>query len=145
MIALERRVAALGRRRAWRWRPPAARRRRWRSRRSPGPLVLFAALPLLLWLLDATPRPRAAFALGWAAGAGHFAAALFWIVDPFLVEPEVYGWMAPFALVGMAGGLALFWAAPFALARAASAPGPRPRPPPRRPLDPRRLRPLHAS
>ena len=26
------------------------------------------------------------------------------------MEPEVYGWMAPFALVGMAGGLALFWA-----------------------------------
>ena len=32
-----------------------------------------------------------------------------------------YGWMAPFALVGMAGGLALFWAAPFALARAVAA------------------------
>jgi apolipoprotein N-acyltransferase len=87
------------------------------------PLVLFAALPLLLWLLDAAPRPRAAFALGWTAGAGHFAAALFWIVEPFLVEPEVHGFLAPFALVGMAGGLALFWAAPFALARAASRPG----------------------
>ena len=49
---------------------------------------------------------------------GHFAAALFWIVEPFLVEPEVFGWMAPFALAGMAGGLALFWALPFALARA---------------------------
>ena len=31
--------------------------------------------------------------------------------------------MAPFALVGMAGGLALFWAAPFALARALWPPG----------------------
>lgn len=87
------------------------------------PIVLFAALPPLLWLLDAAPRPRAAFWLGWAAGAGHFAAALFWIVEPFLVEPEVYGWMAPFALVGMAGGLALFWAVPFALARALGRPG----------------------
>ena len=75
------------------------------------PVVLFAALPVLLWLLDGTPGPRAAFALGWAAGVGFFAAALFWIVDPFLVEPERFGWMAPFALVGMAGGLALFWAA----------------------------------
>lgn len=82
------------------------------------PVVLFAALPVLLWLLDGARGPRAAFRLGWAAGAGHFAAALFWIVDPFLVEPEVFGWMAPFALVGMAGGLALFWAVPFALARA---------------------------
>ncbi len=87
------------------------------------PLVLFAALPLLLWLLDGASGPRGGFALGWAAGAGFFAAALFWIVDPFLVQPEVFGWMAPFALVGMAGGLALFWAAPFALARAIWPPG----------------------
>ncbi len=64
------------------------------------PVVLFLALPVLLWLLDGTAGPRAAFGVGWAAGAGHFAAALFWIVDPFLVEPEVFGWMAPFALVG---------------------------------------------
>ncbi len=82
------------------------------------PVALFAALPVLLWLLDGAGGPRAAFGIGWAAGAGHFVAALFWIVDPFLVEPDVYGWMAPFALVGMAGGLALFWAVPFALARA---------------------------
>ena len=35
-------------------------------------------------------RRAAAFAVGWLAGAGHFAAALFWIVEPFLVEPEVH-------------------------------------------------------
>ena len=87
------------------------------------PIVLFLAMPLLLWLLDGTAGPRAAFAVGWAAGAGHFAAALFWIVEPFLVQPEIFGWMAPFALVGMAGGLALFWAVPFALARAWWPPG----------------------
>lgn len=81
------------------------------------PVVLFAALPLLLWLLDGTDGPGAAFRLGWAAGTGHFAAALFWIVSPFMVEPQVFGWMAPFALAGMAGGMALFWAVPFAVAR----------------------------
>lgn len=53
---------------------------------------------------------RAGAARAWAAGAGHFVAALSWIVSPFLVEPEVYGWMAPFALLLMAAGLALFWA-----------------------------------
>ena len=82
------------------------------------PVVLFAALPVLLWLLDGARGRRGAFAIGWLAGAAHFAAALFWIVEPFLIQPEVHGWMAPFALLGMAGGLALFWAAPFALARA---------------------------
>ena len=82
------------------------------------PVVLFVALPVLLWLIDGARGVRGAFAVGWLAGAGHFAAALFWIVEPFLIQPEVHGWMAPFALVGMAGGMALFWAVPFGLARA---------------------------
>jgi apolipoprotein N-acyltransferase len=86
------------------------------------PAVLFLALPLVFWLLDGA-GPRRAFAIGWVAGAAHFAASLFWIVEPFLVEPEVFGWMAPFALAGMAGGLALFWAGAFALAAAWPAKG----------------------
>lgn len=56
------------------------------------------------------PRPlRAAFLLGWIAGLGYFGLSTWWVVEPFLVEPEVYGWMAPFGLLLMAGGLALFW------------------------------------
>jgi apolipoprotein N-acyltransferase len=52
--------------------------------------------------------PRAPFWLGWGLGLGWFGSTLNWIVEPFLVEPEVYGWMAPFALILMAAGLALF-------------------------------------
>ncbi|MFC2969279.1 apolipoprotein N-acyltransferase [Acidimangrovimonas pyrenivorans] len=48
--------------------------------------------------------------LGWLAGAGQFGAAMFWIVDPFMVDPGRDGWMAPFALLFMAFGMALFWA-----------------------------------
>ena len=81
------------------------------------PVALFVALPILFALVDATGSARVAFGVGWAAGAGHFAAGLFWIFEPFLVDAPRHGWMAPFALVFMAGGLALFWAAPFALAR----------------------------
>ncbi|MBP7241072.1 MAG: apolipoprotein N-acyltransferase [Amaricoccus sp.] len=81
------------------------------------PWTIFLALPPLLWLCEAAARPRAAFLRGWAAGAGYFGAGLFWIVEPFLVEPERYGALAPFALLGMAGGLALFWGAAFAVAR----------------------------
>ncbi|HET9067999.1 MAG TPA: apolipoprotein N-acyltransferase [Amaricoccus sp.] len=124
MTAAERRIAALGRPARLALAVASGAATALAQPPVSWPLVLFAALPLLLWLLDAARGPRAAFALGWAAGAGHFAAALFWIVDPFLVEPEVYGWMAPFALVGMAGGLALFWAVPFAVARALWRPGP---------------------
>jgi apolipoprotein N-acyltransferase len=53
---------------------------------------------------------------GWAVGIGYFGATMFWIVEPFLVEPERHGWMAPFALVLFVGGLALFWALGFGLA-----------------------------
>jgi apolipoprotein N-acyltransferase len=82
------------------------------------PLALFLACPPLLWLVAGAAGPRAAFGVGWAAGAGFFGAGLFWIVEPFLVDPERHGWMAPFALALMAGGLALFWGAAFAAARA---------------------------
>jgi apolipoprotein N-acyltransferase len=85
--------------------------------------LLFLCLPPLLWLVDAASGWRAAFGVGWAAGAGYFAAGLFWLVEPFMVDPERHGWMAPFALVVMAGGLALFWAVAFAVARALWRPG----------------------
>ncbi len=62
----------------------------------------------------------------WGAGAGYFAGSLFWIVEPFLVDAARHGWMAPFALAGMAGGLALFWgAAGWAAHRLGRSPGTR--------------------
>ncbi len=51
---------------------------------------------------------------GWLAlfgGAGYFALALSWIVQPFLIDVAQYGWMAPFAIVFISFGFALFWAA----------------------------------
>ena len=68
-----------------------------------------AALAVLLNLVARETPGRAAW-LGWCAGAGYFALALSWIISPFLVDAAHDGWMAPFALLFMAGGLALFWA-----------------------------------
>lgn len=68
-------------------------------------------------LLGAAPSLRKAALTGWAFGLGYFGLTLIWIVQPFLVEPDVYGWMAPFGLFFMAGGMALFWGMGFALAR----------------------------
>lgn len=65
----------------------------------------------MCWLMAKASGLRIAVWRGWLAGIGYFAGTLNWIVQPFLVEPERYGWMAPFALVLMAAGLALFWAA----------------------------------
>lgn len=45
------------------------------------------------------------------AGAAFGLVALFWIVEPFLIDVARHGWMAPFALALMAGGMGLFWAA----------------------------------
>lgn len=59
-----------------------------------------------------SPAKSAAW-FGWALGVGYFGFVMRWIVEPFFVEPLIHGWMAPFAIVAMAGGLALFWAAAF--------------------------------
>lgn len=64
-----------------------------------------------------SPTGRAAALQGWLFGVGYFTVVMSWLVNPFFVEPERYGWMAPFALLGMAGGLALFWALGWGLAR----------------------------
>ncbi len=66
---------------------------------------------LLLGLLNTEgPRPwRSAFFRGWLGGLGYFAVAVWWITEPFMVDAANQGWMAPFALVLMASGLALFW------------------------------------
>jgi len=79
------------------------------------PLTLLA-MALLCQRVAQASTPRAAAWHAFAAGLGHFALAMSWIVEPFLVEPEIYGWMAPFALVFTAAGGALFWTVPAWLA-----------------------------
>ncbi|WP_284165317.1 apolipoprotein N-acyltransferase [Frigidibacter sp. SD6-1] len=66
---------------------------------------------VILWHVASAEGWRQRFFRGWAAGTGHFAAAMFWIVEPFLVDPARDGWMAPFGVTFMATGLALFWGA----------------------------------
>ncbi|MEL6645548.1 MAG: apolipoprotein N-acyltransferase [Pseudomonadota bacterium] len=87
--------------------------------------VPFALVPLAvagllaLFLMTAlSESPRRAAGLGWAFGTGYFALTLHWIVEPFLVDIARHGWMAPFALILLAGGLALFWGLAAGVARA---------------------------
>ena len=81
------------------------------------PYLAILALPALLWLLQKTCCWKGGFMVGWGAGLGYFGLTLSWIVEPFLVDAERYGWMAPFALALMAAGIALFWGLGFALAQ----------------------------
>jgi len=71
--------------------------------------VAMGGLVGLTWLVSRAESPRRAAWLAWAGGAGQFALALSWIVEPFLVDIARDGWLAPFGTIGLAGGLALFW------------------------------------
>ncbi|MGH6906796.1 MAG: apolipoprotein N-acyltransferase, partial [Aestuariivirga sp.] len=73
--------------------------------------VLFAAVPVVLLLLEGV-RPRAigtSFLVGWLFGFGYFLLALHWIGFAFLVDAKTYLWMMPFAVGGLAAGMAIYW------------------------------------
>jgi len=89
--------------------------------------VLCLTLPILIWRIDGAgptddPLTRTtlfrAFLAGWSFGFGYFVAGLFWIGEAFLVEAEIFAWLIPFAVTLLPAGLALFWGAAAAMARA---------------------------
>ena len=79
--------------------------------------IAFASLAAVFAISRFCETPRAAAWIGWLFGSGYFAVSLHWILEPFQVDAAATGWMAPFALVGLAAGLALFWALAFWLGR----------------------------
>ncbi len=70
--------------------------------------ALLVSFPGLVWLLDGVERSRTAFSLGWWFGLGHFVTGIYWIALALLTDPERYGWMVPFAVVGLSAILAVF-------------------------------------
>ncbi|OIQ27647.1 MAG: apolipoprotein N-acyltransferase [Alphaproteobacteria bacterium MedPE-SWcel] len=81
------------------------------------PVSFVGAGPLAVFVIGALFRnigtsARAGW-LGWVFGAGYFCVGLSWITEPFQVDAAAHGWMAPFALAGLGGGLAVFWALAF--------------------------------
>ena len=73
-----------------------------------GVFLLIPAMTGLLWLIFARPGAGAAFGVGWWFGLGHFSAGLYWVANALLTFPERFGWLAPFAVFGLAGLLAFF-------------------------------------
>ncbi len=73
---------------------------------------------LLFLVVDRSPGPRTAFARGWQAGLGYFLLSLFWLAEPFQVDAEHQGWMAPLAVGLTSAFMALFWGSAAAVYRA---------------------------
>jgi apolipoprotein N-acyltransferase len=75
---------------------------------------------LLLALVDRAEglRPvRSAFWRAFVAGGAYFLIGCWWVAEAFLVDAAEQGWMAPFAVIGLAVLLGLFWGAAGALYR----------------------------
>ncbi|MGA8615777.1 MAG: apolipoprotein N-acyltransferase [Xanthobacteraceae bacterium] len=84
--------------------------------------VLFLTLPALVWLIDGTAAGRwggvmVAAATGWWFGFGYFVAGLYWTGYAFLVDAPTFGWLLPFAVIGLPAVLAVYTAIAVALAR----------------------------
>lgn len=92
--------------------------------------ILFVTFPLFIWLIDGllfaqspnseTPSKRKklkqVFLLSWGFGFGYFVVSLYWLGSSFLVEPEKFAWLLPFAVTLLPLFLGLFYAIPLALA-----------------------------
>jgi apolipoprotein N-acyltransferase len=84
--------------------------------------ILFLTFPALVWLIDGAAVGRwggvmVAAVTGWWFGFGYFVAGLYWIGFAFLVDAPTFGWLLPFAVIGLPAALALFTAFGVALAR----------------------------
>ena len=80
-----------------------------------------AAIVVLVWLLDVASRQQrrilSGLNTGFLFGLGHFGTGMYWVASAFLVDPKTWG-LAPgvLAALGLASGMAAFWALGCALA-----------------------------
>ncbi len=84
--------------------------------------ILFLTFPTLVWLIDGAGVGRwggvvAAAMTGWWFGFGYFVVGLYWIGYAFLVDAPTFGWLLPFAVIGLPAVCAVYTAAGVAAAR----------------------------
>src|SRR5262249_12065734 len=83
--------------------------------------VLIVSFSGLVLLVDRTPQPLSAVALGWFFAFGYFVAGIYWVANALLAVASNFGWLLPFAIAIAVGGLsallAVFPALAIGLAR----------------------------
>jgi apolipoprotein N-acyltransferase len=84
--------------------------------------VLFLTFPVLVLLIDGIASRGwngliAAADIGWWFGFGYFLAGLYWLGYAFLVDAATFGWLLPFAVLGLPAILAIYTALGVVLAR----------------------------
>jgi apolipoprotein N-acyltransferase len=84
--------------------------------------VLFLTFPVIVLLIDGVASRgwsglMAAADIGWWFGFGYFLAGLYWLGYAFLVDAATFGWLLPFAVLGLPAILAIYTALGVVLAR----------------------------
>ena len=70
--------------------------------------VLFFTFPFLLENVVKSTDKKDVIKKAFAFGFGYFLGGLYWICSSLLIEPLVYGWLIPFALILIPGFLSLY-------------------------------------
>lgn len=76
--------------------------------------VLLISVPGLIWAWDGARSYKAAFLTAWFWALGFYSAGFYWIANALLTDAARFGWMIPFATLGLGGLVAAFPAAGFA-------------------------------
>src|SRR5262245_16737061 len=71
------------------------------------PLVI-VAFTGFAWLIEGAERPRSALIIGWCFGLGFFVTGLYWITFALLVDAAQFGWLVPFAVLGLSAYFAIY-------------------------------------
>ena len=92
--------------------------------------ILFLTFPVLVLLIDGVAGRGlnaviAAADIGWWFGFGFFLAGLYWLGYAFLVDAATFGWLLPFAVLGLPAILAIYTALGVVLTRLLWQPGAR--------------------
>ena len=78
--------------------------------------MLLPAISGLIWILVQTDDRRRAFVVGWMLALATGLVGYYWVSSAFMVDATEHGVLAPFAVLGLASGLAMFPAATASIA-----------------------------